>query len=581
MLSSTASFRLHKFILSVRSPYFSKKLDTAPETTTWRLPTSIPPQAFAIAISHLYLAELPRDLGGGPGTGYTDGDILAGVDKICKHFELQDLSSLLLDEEDRRLARQRRTKEVEEGRDQLEVWFEKKVLHNAIRTDVEKANEVKWDRDNSIFADVLLRADEDGRQEDPFNGTLAESQNGGETVSQTNALGIPLGCEQSSTRESPPSPTRRSAPCTLFPCHRAMLIRSEFFLAMFSSAFREAQKTPHLQIIPVSCSPAVLEIILTFLYTEKADFPLSIAVNVLYAADQLFLEKLKMRAAVIISTLGSGDQTGKNTAPNGDAVEEDAIDVYEILHVAWLTRVQRLEEFAARYIAYRLEHYIDEPEFADIVRESASRISARQETDSIELLDDIRWYLSERFRLRFEDAGLEEMMGEDDQAEPDQAEPNQIVSQVDREGDGDIRKSPNSSLAGIAGLTSTAQQQQPPPAGNSLTSEGDETKSMLRQGSADATVEASSRDTAISTEDDGSITMPDGATTSSATRIPIVDASNDNDNNDQNDHKTIHHKKDDHQDDDDDDDEFSQNAIQYRLLLDKIDNLLERLELDA
>jgi ankyrin repeat and BTB/POZ domain-containing protein 1 len=206
-----------------------------------------------------------------------------------------------------------------------------------------------------------------------------------------------------------------------------MLIRSEFFLTMFSSPFREAQATPHLQIVPVDCSPTVLEAVLTFLYTERADFPLDLAVDVLFAADLLFLEKLKAKAAVVISTLGNGTATAIPSLENPN--EDEYLDIYEILHAAWLTRVQRLEEFAARYIAYRLEAYIDEPEFAEIVKESASRITARQETDSIELLDDIRYYLSERFRLRFEDSGLEDVMDED-----------QAIAAAERES---IRKGPD------------------------------------------------------------------------------------------------------------------------------------------
>jgi hypothetical protein len=189
-----------------------------------------------------------------------------------------------------------------------------------------------------------------------------------------------------------------------------MLIRSEFFMTMFDSSFREALDTPHLQIVPIDCSPEVLEIILTFLYTEKADFGLDQAVDVLFAADMLFLEKVKAKAAVVISTLGNGTATAIAAEV---AREDDEMDIYEILRAAWLTRVQRLEEFAARYLAYRLEAYIDDPDFAELVMESASRISARQETDSIELLDEIRYYLSERFRLRFEDTALEDVMDEE------------------------------------------------------------------------------------------------------------------------------------------------------------------------
>lgn len=193
-----------------------------------------------------------------------------------------------------------------------------------------------------------------------------------------------------------------------------MLTRSEFFMTMFDSQFKEAQDTPHLQIIAIDCSPQVLEIILTFLYTEKSDFGLDIAVDVLFAADMLFLEKLKAKAAVVISTLGNGTAT---SMPAEIAREDEIMDIYEILRASWLTRVQRLEEFAARYIAYRLESYIDDPEFAALVKESASRISARQETDSIELLDDIRYYLSERFRLRMEDVNFDDAMDDNEAQE--------------------------------------------------------------------------------------------------------------------------------------------------------------------
>ncbi|GKZ30111.1 hypothetical protein AbraIFM66950_007805, partial [Aspergillus brasiliensis] len=203
---------------------------------------------------------------------------------------------------------------------------------------------------------------------------------------------------------------RRVPMSTLFPCHRAMLLRSEFFQTMFASSFREAHMKDHLNVISVDCSPEVLEIVLTFLYTERADFPLDIAVDVLFASDMLFIEKLKTKAAIVISTLGSGNMSQAEAARTRGTKEEDDLDIYAIIKAAWLTRVQRLEEFAARYLAYRLEAHIDSPEFAELIQESASRIQSRQETDSIELLDDIRFYLSERFRLRFDDAGIDEMM---------------------------------------------------------------------------------------------------------------------------------------------------------------------------
>ncbi|KAJ5305790.1 hypothetical protein N7508_004805 [Penicillium antarcticum] len=398
--ASDQSLHLHKFVLAARSPYFHGKLAAAPESTTWKLPSTIPPEAFGAAIKYLYFGEAPRDLRSGPGTGFTESEVFAGVDRVSKYLEIHSLLDSILDSGDRRRARQRRTDEISKGRDQMEQWFQANVLGNKMEVETSMVNDVKWDHNNAIFADVLLRADELPEEEE--DEIERQASNGTASL-------IPVG-PTASTDEKKKTEGPKSI---LFPCHRAMLLRSEFFQAMFTSAFREAHLKEHLTIIDIDCSPEVLEIILTFLYTERADFPLEIAVDVLFAADMLFIEKLKTKAAVVISTLGSAGMSQAEAAKTRGTTDEDDIDIYSIVRAAWLTRVQRLEEFAARYLAYRLEAHIDSPEFAELIQESASRIKARQETDSIEMLDDIRFYLGERFRLRFDDAGLEEMMDEE------------------------------------------------------------------------------------------------------------------------------------------------------------------------
>lgn len=410
------SFRLHKFILSARSPYFRKKLSAAPESTSWKTPPAIPPQVFGIAMRYVYLGEIPNDLGGGPGTGFSEDDILQGIDKISNHLEIQSLWDAVLESDDRRLSRQRRTDEVEKGRRQLEQWFTDNVIKHKVIVDTEKADNVKWDSNNGIFADVLLRADQPVSEESPDTPSNDSPQIPLTRTTEGALNGIPIGPASLPSRA--PSRTRPSRKSTLFPVHRAMLLRSEFFLTMFSSGFREAQSTPHLQVIPIDCTPDVLQTVLAFLYAEKADFPLDIAVDVLFAADLLLIERLKQKAAVVISTLGNGTmppasdlQIVGTETPSADA--EDTIDIYDVVRAGWLTRVPRLEEFGARYFAYRLEKYIDEEEFAELIKESAGRIRGRQETDSIELLDDIRYYLSERFRLRFEESGLVDLMDEE------------------------------------------------------------------------------------------------------------------------------------------------------------------------
>ena len=379
------SFLLHKFILSARSPYFARKLSVAPETTSWKLPSAIPPQAFGIAIKYLYLGEISNDVGGGPGTGFSEDEVLEGIDKISRQLEIVSLWDGILESGDHRLARQRRRDAVEKGRQQLEAWFSDNVLKHKVIIDTRKADSVRWDRSNGIFADVLLRADESEDIPEVESSMLEDPQR----KEPEKRNGIPIGPLSQASRSS--SQNRQSRKSILFPAHRAMLSRSEYFHTMFSSAFREAQTTEHLQIISIDCSPEVLEVVLEYLYMEKTEFPLDIAIDVLFAADLLLVEKLKQKAAVVISTLGNGAMSqipARLDAAEASRPEQEVLDIYDVVRAGWLLRVPRLEEFGARYFAYRLESYIDEDEFADLVRESANRIKGRQETDTIELLDE-------------------------------------------------------------------------------------------------------------------------------------------------------------------------------------------------
>lgn len=352
-----------------------------------KISSTIPPEAFQIALRYLYLGDVPADLGLSSRSTVTEEEVFKGIDKLSKDLEIESLWEAILAGNDRRLARQRHQDEVTRGRNQIESWYRENVLKHKLEVDTSRAQDVKWSRDNGIFADVLLRADENEDEEEEELASGQETPKVRNTQGPLN--GIPIGHFASSRASSRTRKPRRSV---LYPAHRAMLLRSEYFQTMFGSEFQEAQETEYLQIINVDCSPAVLEIVLDFLYTEKADMPLELAIDVLFAADMLFIEKLKNKAALVISTLGSGsggalvDRT--HVEADEEAEEEEPINVYDVMRAGWITRVQRLEEFSARYIAYRLEDYIDEPEFEELIKESASRIEKRQETDTIELLDE-------------------------------------------------------------------------------------------------------------------------------------------------------------------------------------------------
>ncbi|POR38396.1 Ankyrin repeat-containing protein, partial [Tolypocladium paradoxum] len=413
LVAGPQSFALHKFLLASRTPYFRRKLEAQPETAIWNLASAIPAEALQIVLRYVYLGDLPRDLVP-PGSPVSEEDVARGLDKISKQLEVEQLWGAIMAGNDRRLARQRYQDEEERALRQIGDFFRTNVLGMKMVVDTERVGDIKWEYDNAAYADVLLRADE--QYDDGETNGLDETPT-------LNGQGIPMGSAAGGDKKA-----RKSA---LYPVHKAMLIRSEYFDKMFSGDFVESKKSAHLRVVTVDCSPAVLELVLAFLYTESTNCPLEHALDLLYAADMLFLDQLKAKAAVAISTLGSGtrnvlvDRThangtdGDETNADDDdvhvqAVEVEPINIYDVIHAAWDLRVRRLEEFAARYLATRLEDYVDDADFQELIRESAARIHRREETDTIELLDDIRYYLSERFRLRFEDAGLDEMLtGED------------------------------------------------------------------------------------------------------------------------------------------------------------------------
>ena len=379
--------KAHKLILAARSPYFEKEFARAPKAGSWELPDDVPLQIIKIALRWLYLCELPTENGESGAVQLTTNSLNA-IDNICEQLEIPGLRQAVRDGRNRRFAQKRRTEEFVRCRAQMEEWFAKNLLRHKMVIDRRKADDISWPRSNAIFADVLLRADGDAEED-------AKDNEGDEAAPELSSIPIgPLRLRrQSSSRKG-----ARLAQSTVFPAHRAMLIRSEFFLAMYSSSFKEAQNTECLQIVPVNCTPEVLEAVLKYLYTDQVDFAPAIALDVLMTADQLLIEPLKVKAAVIVSTLARIENPvqscnsvqNETQGEDGQFVTDDAgcFNIYDVIQVAWLCRVRRLEEFGARHLALHLEDYIDQNEFAQLIRDSASRIENRQETDSIELLDE-------------------------------------------------------------------------------------------------------------------------------------------------------------------------------------------------
>ncbi|RPA82759.1 hypothetical protein BJ508DRAFT_413923 [Ascobolus immersus RN42] len=331
--------QLHKFILAARSPFFREHLSKGSQIPVFES------DAFAIAVQFLYLCEI------------TDAFKKEGVKDVAKVLQVDRLWNFADSSDDASKRREIEKNEIQVAQDELYKWLEEMVIGRAIRLSPEEADSFEMASENPTFADIILRADE--TEDDVPEGSEAEAQ------------------------------------AVLYPVHRAML-RSKYFTTMLTSGFVESiQPDAHapLQIVTIDCSPAVLEVVLRFFYTENDDVPLEHALDVLYLCDLLFIKRLPAGCVASIVKYGGGQA-------------DLPFEIWDVLRAAWEFKDRKLELFAAKYIAYRLERYIGMKEFREVVMESAAMIRNRQETDTIELIDDIRYHLDRRFNLRMDESGL-------------------------------------------------------------------------------------------------------------------------------------------------------------------------------
>ncbi|KAL6950902.1 hypothetical protein ACO0QE_000184 [Hanseniaspora vineae] len=174
----------------------------------------------------------------------------------------------------------------------------------------------------------------------------------------------------------------------LYPAHKAILIRSDYLKTMFCSTFLESGKKFPILEFPGS-KAAVVEMILKYLYYDDIEVPVDDAVDILLAADALLLDRLKTIAAIAITT--------------NETRFLEKYSIFQILDVAWETQVERLEHFVAKVLAYNLDRYANDESLHRAIRQSATRIEERQATDTIELVDDINYYLLEKHHLLYTD----------------------------------------------------------------------------------------------------------------------------------------------------------------------------------
>uniref|UniRef100_G1TPB9 Ankyrin repeat and BTB domain containing 1 n=1 Tax=Oryctolagus cuniculus TaxID=9986 RepID=G1TPB9_RABIT len=194
-------------------------------------------------------------------------------------------------------------------------------------------------------------------------------------------------CVKVLTIEPPPADQRLRedlallADCALPPELRAFFCgRSDYFRALLDDHFRESEEpvapgSPAVVTLH-GVSPDTFTHVLYYVYSDHTELPPEAAYDVLSVADMYLLPGLKRLCGRSLAQL----------------LDEDS--VVGVWRVAKLFRLARLEDQCTEYMAKVIEKLVEREDFVEAVREEAAAVAERQETDSIPLVDDIRFHVA-------------------------------------------------------------------------------------------------------------------------------------------------------------------------------------------
>lgn len=153
--------------------------------------------------------------------------------------------------------------------------------------------------------------------------------------------------------------------------------RSYFFKAMLADHFLEHEETGDLPVYTlrnVNCD--TFKVLMTYVYQDQAEFSLDNVFDLLMLSDVYLLPGLKKQAA---------NYVGANL---------DTDSVINVIRTARLFELARLETDCCEFIASNLELMVRRNDFEELIREDAESVKGRQETDSIDIVDEIRFYIT-------------------------------------------------------------------------------------------------------------------------------------------------------------------------------------------
>lgn len=378
------AFAVNRFLLAARSPYFAEQLEVG---GAWHqrsvVELDVDPNDFRAVMLHMYLRtdSLPWD---------TE---LAALQKFAQKVQLPELAEAMVVGQARK-KQQAALRFVDTARGDMRTFLKLKILAEA--------------------HEVLLEEEVDFEEIDA--AALLTTQAHEQLLRSSAHADIVLSCVDVD-----------AGSVLFYPVHRSILSRAEYYATMlrsevFLAAHEEvpvariggtsAVDRPLLEIshIPVLQPPLsfirrqVAETVLLHLYHDDAvHVAPGIAVQVLFAADELLMDRLKTLAALSITAVAEGyDLASLEALP-----ETIGYTACELVRIAWQTHCDRVEQRITKLIAHNLKAIFGNlrQELLELIAESATRIRERQDTDTIEFVDDLRFYLAKKYAVYDEFAG--------------------------------------------------------------------------------------------------------------------------------------------------------------------------------
>ncbi|CAG7838669.1 unnamed protein product [Allacma fusca] len=162
-----------------------------------------------------------------------------------------------------------------------------------------------------------------------------------------------------------------------FYCHKVFVcVRSGYFNAMlhFNQNQLLEDNIPILKI--VDFEPEVMTCVLYYIYTNNAQLSDDVVLDVLRSADMYLLSGLKRQCGAFLSN--------KVTVDN----------VMMLFQLARMYDLPRLENRCTEFIATNIDTIRENEEFQKAVVSDAAEVKGRQDTDSIQIIDDIRYHIT-------------------------------------------------------------------------------------------------------------------------------------------------------------------------------------------